>query len=436
MKGKKLAALCVALVVAGTVSAKDFYVSAAGKGKLATKEAPAKDLGNILDQLAPGDTVHIAGGVYVGRGSNGCDEITVPVSLIGGYDETFASRDPWGKYRTVMSGDNLTKNYVDGPRVFMNLSKYRGPAGGAVVIDGLVVDNGARNNYKTKDELMIVRMASPKEGKNPTPEGGGIVVWVPGTIGDGTAGIDVTVRNCVVTNTAPTQGALTVRAGKHGKIDISNNLVINNTGVGIYLGTAFHGSENPPAFSVKDNTVLFTWKYDPIASSFSGVSLQTDAGVLATVTGNVFGFADRIGIAKSGSEKMKLADNLILTNLDADFYEAASDAKIALDALEDEANTLTPDSTGNVATKIKVPVSAAWAKNWNARVIVDRNAREADLKAQESRANELRAMLGLPLQAGTVAGGDGAVWLNRLPLADAIAVGSVRYEGKGCAAPK
>ena len=39
-------------------SATDFYVSAArGKGKKATKQKPARDMGNIIQKLNPGDTV-------------------------------------------------------------------------------------------------------------------------------------------------------------------------------------------------------------------------------------------------------------------------------------------------------------------------------------------------------------------------------------------
>lgn len=434
---RTLFAILVVFCVSNGLFAKDLYVSATnGRGKQATKEAPAKDLGNIIELLEAGDTVHIAGGTYLGKGSNGFDEIIVPISIIGGYDETFTKRDPWGKHQTIMSGDNLTKNYVDGPRVFMNLSKFRGAKGFAIVIDGLIIDNAGRNNYKTSEQLMIVRMASPKEGKNPTPEGGGIVVWIPGTLDDDAAGFDVTVRNCVIMNTAPTQGALTVRGGKNGKVAIINNLIINNTGVGIFLSSAFHGSERFPKFTVEKNTVFFTWKFDPIASAFSGVSLQMDADVDASVSNNVFGFADRIGIGKNGKQKMKLKDNIILTNLECDLYEAAFDARIMLDVIEDESSTLTPDSTGNTADKIKVPVSAAWAKNWGSRVIVDRNAKEADLKVQESRANDLRAMLGLPLQAGVVKGPESPIWLNRMQISDAIAAGSTQYNGNGCSLPK
>ena len=50
----------------------DYYVSASrGRGKSATEEKPARDLGNIITKLKPGDVIHIAGGTYLGRGKNG-----------------------------------------------------------------------------------------------------------------------------------------------------------------------------------------------------------------------------------------------------------------------------------------------------------------------------------------------------------------------------
>ena len=62
--------------------------------EIPAKEKPAKDMGNIIKKLSPGDTVHIAAGVYLGKGKNGSDVITVPVSIIGGYSDDFSRRDP------------------------------------------------------------------------------------------------------------------------------------------------------------------------------------------------------------------------------------------------------------------------------------------------------------------------------------------------------
>ena len=157
---------------------KDFYVSTKGKGKKATKEKPAKDLGNIIKKLSPGDTVHIASGTYLGRGKNGSNVILVPVSIIGGYDETFTKRDPWGATKTIFSGDNLSKNYVATAGLMIDLMKYKDDAIHPILVDGIIVDHGARNRYKTAEQHMITMLANPKTGEMPTPSLGGLVVRV------------------------------------------------------------------------------------------------------------------------------------------------------------------------------------------------------------------------------------------------------------------
>jgi len=61
-----LAVALSAVTLCSPALAKDYYVSAnRGRGKKATKKKPAKDLGNIISKLQPGDTVHIAEGTYL-----------------------------------------------------------------------------------------------------------------------------------------------------------------------------------------------------------------------------------------------------------------------------------------------------------------------------------------------------------------------------------
>ena len=424
--------LLLALIVAAAsaIEAKDYYVSASrGKGKSGSKAKPTKDMGNIIGKLEPGDTVHIAGGTYLGRGKSGADLITVPVSVIGGYDDTFTSRDPWGKHPTVLSGSNTSKNWVAAPRLMLDLSKYRGKEMPAIRIDGLIVDNAGRNRYKTDRQLAIVRMANPKSGQMPTPDQGGLVIRLSKT-GNYTDTWTLTVQNCIVTNTAPTQGALSVSGYKGSKITIRNNAVVNNTGTGIMVASAYiaRDDKDRPQFLIENNTVLFTWKYDPMAQSFSGNSINFSANTASIARSNVFAFADRFGVNNAAKASVLLKDNLILGNVDSDYLEF--DTRIALDDIEDEAEYLHEDTGGNEATRIKVPVSNAWAKHYGSRVLIDRDALEADIKAQKTRANEIRSMLGLPLRAGHVDGPSSPVWLNRLSLTDAIRVASQKHNGR------
>ncbi len=439
---RALAPLAALILMATPVTAADLYVSAArGKGKAATKEAPAKDLGNIASQLKPGDTVHIAAGTYLGRGESGADSIDVPVSIIGGYSDDFSRRDPWGEFRTILSGANPSKNYAPEPRLFIDLNKYAfHPDGGTampkIVVDGIIFDQGPQNHYKDEAETLLIRKASPTTGKNPTPDRGALVISASKTK-DPQGKWEIEVRNCVVVNSAPTQGALSVNGYKNATVTIDNNLIVNCTGIGISAGSQWQGSPeaDAPKFTITNNTVLFTEKYDAFVQSFSGISLKFDQSAVGTVSNNVFAFADRYGFQKEGPWKVTFKDNILAGNLEADYWETATDAKIDLDALEDEAEHLDPSSTGNVAPKLSVPVSTEWAKLYAGRAVIDRNAAEASVKAQKTRMNEWRSVFGLPLQADDL-NVDSPIWLPRMSVEDAIKVGAQKYEGKyGCSKP-
>lgn len=436
--------LCVSLLLLanGTaLHAADYYVSIArGKGKVGSKEQPAKDLGNIASQLKPGDTVHIAEGTYLGRGEGGADEINVPVSIVGGYSDDFTKRDPWGAHKTILSGTNKSKNYSPSPRLFIDLNKYANHPDGAqmpkILVDGLIIDQGAQNRYKDEAKTLLLRKANPATGENPTPDRGALIISASKT--KNPQGIwEIEVRNCVVLNSAPTQGALAVNGYKNAKVTIDNNLVVNCTGVGILAGSQWAGSPeaDAPKFTVTNNTVLFTQKYDTFVQSFSGISFKMEASCTGTVANNVFAFADRYGIQKEGPWKMLLKDNIIAGNLQADLWETATDAKIGIDVLEDENETLDPASAGNVGTKLPVAVAKEWAAAYAGRTVIDRNAAEADVKAEATRMNEWRSVFGLPLQAADMKL-DSEVWLPVMKLEDALKTGEAKYEGKyGCAKP-
>ena len=424
------------LVASEAAHARDWYVSIGrGKGKKGTKVKPAKDLGNIEKKLVAGDVIHIAEGTYVSKGGRGYDNIIVPVSIIGGYKDDFSKRDPWGAHKTILTGTNTSKNYAPKARLRIDLSKYRGKEMPPIVVDGLIINQGPQNRYKTDKRMMIVRKANPKTGQNPTPDRGALIVTASKT-GNLKGKWKITVRNNIVMNAAPTQGAFSVSGHKGSEILIENNAVINCTGTGIYAGTMFHGSDNFPKFTVKNNTVLFAWKYDAYVQSFSGNAFKTDASTVGTAENNVFAFADRFGVLKNGKEMWSIQNNVIGYNIEADYYEASGDAKIKLADLEDEAEWL-DESEGNVSMKLKIPVSDKWKKGYGQRVLINRNAVEADIKPQQTAANEVRSILGLPLRADDIKA-DSPVWLHEMSLEDAIKVATTPQAGGkyGSKAPK
>lgn len=410
---------------------RDWYVSkTTGSGKLGTKEQPAKDLGNIIYLLKPNDIIHIAEGVYMSKGKRGSDEINVPVQIYGGYDVTFTKRAPWTDHKTIFTGTNDYKKLTT-PRLYIRTDQQRGKngqlaEGGLVVIDGIIVDNGPRNRYHHNKDLAIRRKASPKSQQNPSPESGGIVVVASHYM-------NVGVQNCVVMNTAPTEGAISVRVKKGGKGFIRNNLSINNTGYGIHARTGYVGSDTKlvPQFVISNNTSLFNWKHDPIAS-YGGNALALDKELTATISNNVFGFGHFGGIYNKGANII-LNNNLFTGNSKYDYKEINDE--MIVDDIVDEAERIDASSAGNKTAILKLAIGKRWAEIYGNRKELSREAVDASVSAANSGANQLRGMLGLNLQGNSVKM-DAEIFLPRIGLNEAIPVGLGNWEGIGCATPR
>lgn len=410
---------------------RDWFVSKnTGSGQMGTKERPAKDLGNIIHHLKPNDRIHIAEGVYLSKGSRGADEINVPVKIYGGYDTSFTVRDPWDAHKTIFTGTNEYMKSTD-PRIYIRTDQQREgngqkSTGSEIVVDGIIVDNGPRNRYHQDKNLAIRRKASPKIQQNPSPESGGIVI-----VGSGYT--NVTVQNCVVMNTAPTEGAISVRVFQGGKGLIQNNFCINNTGYGIQARTGYVGSDESkiPVFSIRNNTVLFTWKHDPIAS-YGGDALAFDQNLLATVENNALGYGHMGGIYNKGA-KLALVNNLFTGNGKYDYKEIND--KMAVADILDEAMHLDPSSDGNQGLLIKIPVGERWAEVYADRTEISREAVDAAVTVPNTGANQLRSIFGLNVQ-GTGVAMDAEIFLPLITVEEALPAGMYPWNGMGCNIPK
>ncbi len=407
-----------------------WYVSSAnGSGQKGTKEKPARDLGNIIHHLKPNDVIYIAGGSYVSKGGQGSDEINVPVQIYGGYDETFTKRDPWGLTKTIFTGTNEYMK-LTAPRLYIRTDQQRESngqlsTGSEIIVDGLLFDNGPRNRYHEDKGLAIRRQASPNSGHNPSPESGGVVIVA-------SKYTHVTVKNCVIMNTAPTEGALSIRIFHGAKGIVQNNLCINNTGYGIHIRSGYTGSDPVlvPKFHVSNNTSLFNWKHDAVAS-YGGDALAVDKYLTATIENNVFGFGHMGGVYNKGS-KILLNNNLFTGNSKYDYKEINDMMNVKY--LLDESSLLDQNSDGNQATLIQIPVAERWAKVYGSRVEITRESVDASVHASNSGANQLRSMLGLNLQAaGTSV--DAEIFLPKLEVDEALPAGGLPWEGKGCQRP-
>jgi len=399
---------------------KDYYISPDGHGRSATKDKPAKDLAAVIMKLKDGDVIHIAGGTYISKSGRGSDVIGKSVTIIGGYSPDFSTRDPWGKYKTILTGTNKYGGLTTA-RLRINGS-YRAP----VVIDGVIIDNGPRNRYKTDKHQLILRKANAAKGQNPSPETPGIKILMKGQ------GCSVTIKNCIIMNTAPTQGALDVQLGKDGKAVITNNLIVNNTGEGIMAKTNWHGNTqaNFATYVIENNTILFSWKHDAIAS-YGGNSLMMDTDVNITANNNIFGFGDFGGV-----NNIKLCKNLVLNNNNFighkkyDFFDSSA---MNVSDMADYADYL-KDGSGNVSEAIKLPLNKNWAGLYAARKEISRAAVDNASTVSNSAENQVRGILGLNKMGSSVSM-DASIWLHQMQVNDAVKLGLHQYNGKGCQKP-
>ena len=433
-----LTAILALAVVAPEASARDWYVSAErGKGKKGTMEKPARDLSFILKKIEAGDVIHIAEGTYLSKNEAGSDVLKVPVQIIGGYADDFSTRDPWGKHRTVFTGQNPGGEWVQEPRLFIDLSKYRGKDFPKIVVDGLIIDQGPQNRYKGDARQLLVRKGGG--GMKPSPDRGALVVSI-GKANVADAKFDVEIVNNVVINAAPTQGAVTVRLHKNGTARIANNVILNTTGSGLVVASnwANNDEDASPKVVIENNTIAFAWLYDVMTTSYSGNALKIERYVQPTVRGNILLSADRHTIENHETEfPLALIDNIVALGKQSDYHEVSENTLARIEDVEDEAEMLSDDSEGNSAEQIALPVSAEWAELYAGRVLIDRAEVDEGIEPKEGWQNDLRGMLGLPLQAGNIGEVGGDVWLHQLPLDDALAVANGGpYAGKGARPPQ
>ncbi len=409
-----------------TAAGRDWYVSINnGTGKEGTKAKPAKEIAAIALQLQPGDVIHLAEGVYKGKADMSSDIITVPVSIIGGYNADFTQRDPWGEHKTVLSGVNGYMKSETTSRLSIQCSKTHKEYSGQVLIDGLVIDNGARNFYlQNSNEGYIKRKASPEQGFNPTPDSPGIEV-------DMASNANVIIRNCALMNIAASQGVIDVQVGKNSKVLIENNLIVNNTGDGISAKTSWQSADGHPQYDIRNNTILFCTKYDEASTNHGGNSIKVDERIILSAENNVFAFNDYGGLDNiKKCKSVALNNNLFTANRKYDYREY--NTPMAVSDMVDYADFVTGE--GNDSKTIKVPVSNAWSSVYMSRVVPEREEIDSQVTVQNSGENAWRGMLGLPLK-GTSVGAMSQVWLNRIQTEDALKAGLQQYEGKGCVKP-
>ena len=205
-----------------------FVAADAGQGD-GSRAKPFHDPWLALRAAGPGDSIHLAAGIYLGRYERSSWFIDAPnLTILGGYRRDFSTRSPWQtpSVLAALPGYEAVRENC--------LIAGRGDHSG-LVLDGLLVDGAGRNSYGPK----------PAEGLSDYPTMDGGLASFSAT--------NVTVRNCIFANSA-TGGVELSGDGSR----FENNLVINLLGIGM-LDLRRGPSESGTVVTVIGNSFCFAF---------------------------------------------------------------------------------------------------------------------------------------------------------------------------------
>lgn len=390
---KRMFCLALILVVgaAQAAVARDWYVrvgATGGDGSL------AKPLGAIEDALTDalaGDVIHVAEGLYYGKGGGGKWVVKTPnIVLVGGYKSDFSARHPW-RYPTVLMRKpdpewNLHVCRAMGcvhdlaaPLASYNPEALLGQGtqddATNLVVDGFVLDAHTRHAYKANGDLTL--------GLGPG-HAAAIRFHSPG----------VKVRNCLVVNGyygigLPAQGT-----------EISNCIVMNTIDRALDFQTG-----NGEAV-VRNNTVGFVWN----SGEVEGYGLQIGREAKLQIEKNIFMFANIAGVNNGHQNRYcRMTSNVFFQNAGGVYkywdpqtggtlYE---DDVTKLNGRDARNRSLSAQSSGNVALDPGVgdQVDSGWFDRY-----LNQIQSTGGGKVEWNAANQWRSMLGLPLQGSAGSG--------------------------------
>ena len=424
MKKFLLSAMCLALGAAlfgvdlGTGN--NIYVSqSTGKKKgPGTKEAPFKSITDAVKKASPGDTIHIAGGTYVGM--LGASEIIIDkaVTLKGSYSPDFSTRDI-AKHPTLIQPTN-DKNGTKG----IGLLTLKPPAGPGpdLVVDGLVIDQSYMNSYhdvKGKPEGVETGMWLEPPSKGSKDQFASAKSYSIYKETQNRFEGNVIIRNCVISN-----------AGNFG-VNISHYKgevkIVNNVFVACRMESCEVSCSNAAAGAVKaefaNNTVLFTWsRTDDLGDM--GYGFRCMSKVTADINHNIFGLNVYAGVGNDKgdpkSKNIKLDNNIFFLNKKADVTAVKSPnilyLRVDSDEFEDMADFPGMESVeDNVSLKDPAAFKGAINEAYLTAFLNVSYSEKIDYD-ENSPANVFRSAMGMN-KVGKIET-KVSMYANRYPLAD------------------
>ncbi len=228
---RKILVSVLFLSILGFAASKDIYVRAGASGN-GTKEAPYGYLWKALRKAERGDVIHVAQGIYYGKGGSGHFVISVPdLKLVGGYSKDFSQRDPF-KYLTILEREKNYRGKFTGLGEGIIEGDYQKDHSG-LVVDGFVLNGETRNGY-APDKSKIVPRKSWR--------GALFKAYSP----------NIKIRNCILINPYG-KGIYVKWQGKEN--EISNNFIINT----FYAAISTRSAQADARILIKNNTIAFGW---------------------------------------------------------------------------------------------------------------------------------------------------------------------------------
>ncbi len=375
----RVIAVILALMSVFAVGAKDYYVKAGASGRGNSPADAYDEVWKALEKAVRGDVVHVAQGIYNGKGGAGHFIIKVPnLTLVGGYNDDFTLRDPF-KYKTILERSRDYKGDWTGlPEAIVAGDQHEDHSN--FILDGFVLDGESRNSY-TNDVVAT---------KAPTYQGMCVQTNSP----------DTKIRNCILINPVG-DGIYCTWQGQNN--EITNNFIVNT----FYSAIETRSAQPDSTILIKNNTIVFGWSYPS-----KGGAIGIFVGRLGTtiMDSNLIAFLqteageDGMGVKNTFGNDTTVMKNNVFFSCVGGFYKYMDINKASLivwkasefDELNDEEYTsdyMLAESGGNREADPGIKPDRDFATKFANFVGSEPGKLNMDLM------NQWRRSVGLPLQA-------------------------------------
>ncbi len=331
-----------------------------------------------MKKATRGDVIHVAQGHYNGKGGSGCFIISVPdLKLVGGYNDTFTERNPF-KYLTILERAKDYRGGFTGLREGIIEGDERNDHSG-LVVDGFVLNSETRNIY-APDRSKII----PKKS------------WKGALFKAYSKNIKI--RNCILIN--PYGNGIYVK-WQGDKNEISNNFIVNT----FYAAISTRSAQANSKIVIKNNNIVFGW-FQPGKGGSFGIFIGKNGKTI--IENNIFAFMQTEGgeagfaVANNfGNDFTELKNNIFYqcqggfySYMDEDGQNLVVWKKEDMNDLNDDPESYMLENAGG--NRILNP--GFKPDKWYFEKFSNFVASEPG-KLDMNEMNQIRSMLGLPLQA-------------------------------------